>query len=100
MMPYNRATDVEEDWQTKAWYNLSPGETLSLETWNRIFYYYAESKPDFFGAKLYWKGSKYRTIDGEECGFKEIKINSDFRSTLEYDSESDCYIYNLNLVKY
>lgn len=99
-LPYNRETDSDEDWQKKAWYKLKAGESITLDTKNSYFYYYAESKPDFFGTKLYWKGKTYFLIDGESYGFKEVYIDSYKRSTLPYDAETGCYSYDITLVPY
>jgi hypothetical protein len=98
--PYNRKTDTGEDWQKKAWYYLKPGQSITLETNYAYFYFYAESIPDFFDKKLYWMGDKYFEIGGKNYGFREIHVDADYRETLTYDDNEECYLYPLDLIRH
>ena len=66
-----RIKNLDGEWESKGWYTIKPyDEAYVANTNNRIFYYYAES----LDGKLKWKGDEYKTVRGEQFGFKKKTI--------------------------
>ncbi|UZR99057.1 DUF1036 domain-containing protein [Chondrinema litorale] len=65
--------DKSEEWETKAWYKLKPGEKAYLaDTPNTSFYYYATSKSKSY----YWGGhDHFIKFDNEKYGLKKNTIH-------------------------
>lgn len=66
----------DNEWKTKAWWPLAPGESAYVaETRNAVFYIYAETT-DSTGEILYWGGENFTSIPGrdEKFGFIEYEI--------------------------
>jgi uncharacterized membrane protein len=70
-----RFKNLSDQWETKAWYSLSPGEKARLngvDTKNRFLYYYAEATD---GSRRVWSGNDTSvTIGGKTYKMKKIDI--------------------------
>ena len=63
----------DDEWTTKAWFNIKPDEEVYLaDTQNRIYYFYAHS----FDFKNKWKGDFVDTVKGRKYNFKKKTIPS------------------------
>lgn len=94
-----RLKEEDFEWQTKSWYFIKAGETIYVgDTNNRIFYYYAETTPNFFDQKLYWKGDYYFDDDdlSDDYPMKDYLMSKD---DVVYDYNEGTYTFTLRLIK-
>lgn len=69
-----RFKNLSNEWETKYWYTLKPGERAYLEdTRNRNYYFYAYDA----SSQLVWEGTDhYETINGKVYGFRSCYISN------------------------
>ncbi|WP_443633585.1 DUF1036 domain-containing protein [Candidatus Marifrigoribacter sp. Uisw_064] len=66
--------NLDDEWETKGYFNIEPNEEVYLaNTENRIYYYYAQT----IGGKTTWTGDFKDTIHGNQHDFRKKTIPSD-----------------------
>ncbi|MCG8635629.1 MAG: DUF1036 domain-containing protein, partial [Desulfobacterales bacterium] len=75
-----RILGSDNQWTTKYWAELEPGEKRILaRSSNRIFYYFAQSE------SYTWKGrDNTYTINGKKYGMRKLKLKPSDKGELKY----------------
>lgn len=84
--------DMDNDWETKGWWTLSPGETVYVaNTKNSIFYTFAETI-EYPVNRLRWEGTDYSDSvnnQGDRVGFRKVRSDSDHYVDYTYSFSCD-----------
>jgi len=79
--------DLDDNWRTKGWYRLSPGERAYIDdTRNSVYYIYAESAD----GELHWIGDDFVGPVQSEGGYGFAKEKIESRTWGEWTSTFSC----------